>query len=198
MHTIITRAAATAAGLGAALALAGCGAILEEAVEQAVESESGENVEIDFDSDDGSLSIQGEDGEEFSIDIDEDGESSVMRSTDDEGNTFEMVTGQGVPDEWPGDFPLPGGDPLTSSRLTENDRTTLSVTYELDDAASVADDLVSEYGDRGFTTESTSSFESDGSSQSFTTMSNGEWNVQITGLTDGSSGQLMITASQVE
>ena len=196
MHTTITRAVATAASLGAALALAGCGAILEEAVEQAVESESGENVEIDFDGEDGSLAIQGEDGEAISVDIDEDGESSVLRSTDDEGNTFEMVTGQGVPDEWPDDLPLPGGDPLSSTVMTQNDQQSLTVSYEVDDAVDAAEDLVNQYTDRGFTTDSTSSFESDGARQSFATLSNGEWTVQITGISDTDFGQLSLSAQK--
>lgn len=201
MNTTIKRAAAVAAGLSAAMTLTGCGAIIEQAteevVEQAVESETGGDVEIDFDSDDGSISVTGEDGEEFSIDIDEDGEASVMSSTDDEGNTFEMTTGSGVPEEWPDELPLPGGDPGASTVFNENGKLTLTVNYEMDNAAEVAERMVAEYSNRGFSTDSTSTFESDGSVQSFTTMSNESWTVQITGISDGDFGQFSVNAQQV-
>lgn len=197
MNMSIKRAAATAAGLSAAMSLVGCGAILEQAteevVEQAVESETGGDVEIDFDSDDGTISVTGEDGEEFSIDIDEDGES-VMSGTDAEGNEFEMSSGQGVPDDWPSELALPGGEPFASSVFSEGGQQILSVTYEMTDGAEVADRLVAEYENRGFTNDSTSTFESDGAVQSFTTLSNADWTVQITGISDGDTGNLSISA----
>jgi hypothetical protein len=70
---------------GLCLIASGCGAIsekiAEEGIERAIESESGENVELDFDRD-GGLSIETEDG---SLSVNEDGEFVV---TDQNGSVF--------------------------------------------------------------------------------------------------------------
>ena len=71
---------------GACLAFSACGAIAEkiteEGAERIIEAESGENVEIDFDSDDGSFSIETEEG---SLAVDDDGNFIV---TDQDGSVF--------------------------------------------------------------------------------------------------------------
>ncbi len=74
------------AAVVACLALSACGAITEkvteEGTERIIESESGENVELDFDNGDGSFSVQSEDG---SFSVNEDGEFVV---TDADGSVF--------------------------------------------------------------------------------------------------------------
>lgn len=70
----------------ACLALSSCGGIAEkiteEGAERLIEAESGEDVELDFDSDDGSFSIQTEDG---GFAVDDDGNFVV---TDQDGSVF--------------------------------------------------------------------------------------------------------------
>ena len=188
------RLSITGAGLAFALSMTGCGAIAEEIVEQAVESESGESVEIDFDSEDGTLSIEGENGEEFSIDVDEDGDASVMSSTDEDGNTFEMTTGDDLPDDWPGELPVPSGNIVASTVMSENDDRIITLVLEVDDAERAHDDYVDQLTSNGFTVGSTSSFESDGQSSKFTEVTSDNWNGMVTSGVDGAgeSQQLIV------
>ena len=192
MNATTRRLTATAAWAFLALSLAGCGQLAEEAIEQAVENESGEDVEIDFDSDDGSLSVTGEDGEQFNLEVGEDGETSSFSGTDEEGNTFEMITGEGVPDDWPNDVPVPPGDAVTSTVMVDNGEQIISIITEVDDVQDANDGYIDELSDAGFEIGSTSSFESDGSSSAFTEMTSDAWSVQVNSTSDGSTGQMFV------
>ena len=192
MNATTRRLTATAAGAFLALSLAGCGQLAEEAIEQAVENESGEDVEIDFDSDDGSLSVTGEDGEEFNLEVGEDGETSSFSGTDEEGNTFEMITGEGVPDDWPNDVPVPPGDAVTSTVMVDNGEQIISIITKVDDVQDANDGYIDELSYAGFEIGSTSSFESDGSSSAFTEMTSDAWTVQVNSTSDGSTGQMFV------
>jgi hypothetical protein len=104
-----------------ALVTAGCSGdkLAENVLERQIESESGGDVDIDFD--DGDISIQTEDGK-FSIETDEDGNISIesddgqMSIDSDDGETViesedgTMVIGSSggeLPDDFPDDLPLP-------------------------------------------------------------------------------------------
>jgi len=182
------------AALTFASSLTGCGAIAEEAIEQAIENDSGENIEIDFDSEDGTVSIEGENGEEISIDVNEDGESSVMSSTDEDGNTFEMTSGEGLPDNWPSELPVPSGTIVASTVMAENDNRILTLVLEVDDSVSAHDNYVDQLTSDGFTVGSTSSFESDGQTSKFTELSKDNWTGMISSGVDSTDGpeQLVI------
>ncbi len=135
-----------------ALVSVGCGEIaenlLEEGVEQAIESDTGENVEFDFDGEDG-LSIETDEG---SLTIDEDGSFVIEGAdgevvtgeatedgftvTDEDGNAVldvdedngqvtaetedgSFTSGPGMPDAWPGSIPQPDGlDDLNGSTIS--------------------------------------------------------------------------------
>jgi len=75
-----------AAVVAACVAFSACGAIAEKATEKGaeriIESQTGENVDLDFDSGDGSFSVKTEDG---SFAVDEDGNFVV---TDQDGSVF--------------------------------------------------------------------------------------------------------------
>lgn len=189
------RSVTAAVSLLLVIGLAGCGQLAEEAVEQAIESDTGEDVEIDLDSDDGSLSITGDDGE-FTVDIDEDGESSSVSGTDEEGNTFEMTTGQGVPDDWPDGIPLPSGDVVGSNVMTQNDERFFSLVSEVDDAAAAHDDYVERLENAGFSTDSTSTFESDGMTTKFTQMTGDDWTAQVSTSSDVDGTEQLIVSLQ--
>ena len=105
----------------AGVLLTGCSGegIAEKAIENQIESESGEDVDVDLDN--GNFSIQTEDGE-FSVQSDgdqtiiqtEDGDV-VMQSEDgqtiiqsDDGTLIGSASGD-LPDDFPGDLPLPDG-----------------------------------------------------------------------------------------
>ncbi len=197
-HRKITarRIGVTSASLLFALAMTSCGKLAEEAIEQAIEADSGEEVEIDFDSEDGTLSIEGENGEEFSIDVNEDGETAVLSSTDEDGNTFEMVTGEGLPDSWPGELPVPPGTIVASTVLAEDDTRILTLVVEVNDSISAHDDYVDQLTSDGFITGGTSSFESDGQSSKFTEVSNNGWTGMISSGYDGSGPQQLVVNFQ--
>ena len=197
-HRKITarRIGAASASLLFALAMTSCGKLAEEAIEQAIESDTGEDVEIDFNSDDGTLSIEGENGEGFSIDVDEDGESAVLSSTDEDGNTFEMVTGDGIPDDWPGELPVPPGTIVASTMMAESDTRILTLVIEVDDSIRAHDNYVDQLTSDGFTVGSTSSFESDGQSSKFTEVSNSSWTGMISSGVDGSGPEQLVVNFQ--
>lgn len=87
----------TAALLGAALLLAGCGAaaekVAEKTAEQAIEQQTGAEVDLDT-AGDGSFRVETEDG------------------------TFSAGTGE-IPADWPDDVPLP--DDLTATAATDTE-----------------------------------------------------------------------------
>lgn len=107
-----TRTLRVSAAIAACFAFTACGAIAEkvteEGAERILEAESGENIELDFDSDDGSFSIETEDGG-FSLDDDgtfvvTDGDGSVFTGSasddgiavvDDNGDPVLNVAGNG-------------------------------------------------------------------------------------------------------
>ena len=82
----LTISTKVAAAVVVGLAFSSCGAIAEkvteEGAERIIEAESGENVDIDFDSDDGSFSVETEEG---SFSLDDDGNFVV---TDENGSVF--------------------------------------------------------------------------------------------------------------
>lgn len=196
MMNTTRRLTTAAAGTLLALGLASCGWIAEEAIEQAVESETGGDVEIDFDSDDGTLSIEGENGESFNFDIDEDGEQSTFSGTDEDGNSFEMTSGDSLPDDWPGDVPLPSGSVVAGSSMTDNTERLLTVTVDVDNAEQAHEGYLAQLEGAGFTQGSNSTFTSDGSTTSFTDLSKQGWVVQVTSLSDGEGTDQMIVSLQ--
>lgn len=179
-----------------AIGLTGCGKLAEEAIEQAVEAESGEDVEIDFDSDDGSFSIEGEDGESFNFDVDAEGETSSFSGTDEDGNTFEMTSGGDLPDDWPDDVPVPPGTLQNATSMTDNTERFLSIALDVDDAEQSHGDYVAQLQNVGFTVGNTSSFQSDGSAQLYTDLSKDGWSAQVTALSDDSGTNQLIIALQ--
>lgn len=102
-----------ACALGAIVSLSACGNIaenlLEEGLEEAIERDSGEDIELDFDSGDGQFSVTGADGEEFSINFDgEEGELTIEGSDPNSDEDFNiniseedgdvLITGEGLDD----------------------------------------------------------------------------------------------------
>ena len=86
LTSTLTHTIKISAAVAACLAFSACGAIAEkvaeEGAERLIEAEGGENVELDFDSDDGSFSIETEEG---GFSLDEDGNFVV---TDQDGSVF--------------------------------------------------------------------------------------------------------------
>lgn len=158
--------------MGSAMALltaaaTGCGAILEEAAEQALEQE-GVDVEFDEFEEGGEINInvEGEDGESGSLVIDGDegtiefetegGDGSGSVQIDGEEGTFDFETEDGegsfavdagLPDGWPDAFPLPDSATVaTSGTFEENGERSFVATFE--GPADAYEDYVAHF--RGF------------------------------------------------
>jgi hypothetical protein len=152
----IRRAAAAAATL--ALVGAGCSGedLTERFVENAIERESGENVDIDLDGGnirietdegvvemnadgEGNISITGE-GTDGNISIDSDDGVTVIES--DEGTAVIEAGGAGVPDSFPGSVPLPDGfSPEFSQSISTSEGEAWTLAGEM--SSSVADIVAS-------------------------------------------------------
>ena len=147
----------TSSAIVLALMATGCSTenIAERIAEKRIESETGGDVDIDFD--DGDISIKTEDGE-FSIETDGDGNVSVQGSGSNDGETFNVDSEGGetvietedgtatfsqsadLPDDFPESIPLPDDVSVVFSQSVETgDGTGFVVTAtterELDDLA---------------------------------------------------------------
>lgn len=105
------------------LALAGCGAIAEQvtekAIEEGIEAEGGGDVDLDFDGENGSLSVESSEG------------------------SFSVGTDQDVPDDFPADVPLPEDATVVMS-MNFDDGTDAGFNLTLEsagDVAAIADDI---------------------------------------------------------
>lgn len=113
------------------------GRIAEEAIEKAIEKESGENVEIDLD--EGQVTIEGEDGE---VNISSDNETVEIK-TDDGEVTF--GTGAELPEGFPGVVPVyPDMEITTAWKSTEDGKDNYSISGITKDAG---DDVFAWYKD---------------------------------------------------
>ena len=167
------------AGLALVMAFSGCGAIAEKATERAfeealeagIESDSGEKVEIDLDAGNGSFSISGEDGEEFSIDFDEeegtvsmnaDGEEVVMSVDEeegtvtiegegDDGETSFQLGGTELPEQWPNWMPEVDGEVLSTSQIgSDDDGWFMSAAWGSTESTTAGSDVVEQLKSNGF------------------------------------------------
>lgn len=114
-----------AALIGLALAIAACGNVAEELAEQAIESQDGGDVDIDFDQGDDGATIEFSDG-------------------DDEGSGTMVIGGGELPDDFP--VPVPDGFEVSStSSFSSADGTQYSavLVWDRDDF----DSLVAFYED---------------------------------------------------
>ncbi len=100
--------------------------IAEEAIEKAIEKDSGENVEIDLE--EGEMTIQSDEGE---VSISSDDDSIEIKS--DEGEVT-IGVGTELPDGFPGNVPVyPDMEITTSWKSTENDKASYSISGLTDD-----------------------------------------------------------------
>lgn len=170
------RRSAPAVTVTVALALAGCGKaaenLAERGLEEAIERESGGEVDIDLGGggfnvetdegsirvgDDGSFVIEGQDGQVITGDADGDG---INVQSQDGENVFR--TAAGIPQEWPGDVPRPDDlDDIQGTYTSGDGFLQISVAGG---TSGTAADYLAAYAARleGLGYERTSLFESDG------------------------------------
>lgn len=152
-----------------ALALTGCGAIVESATERVTgQLLSDEDTDVEVDVSDGGVSVSGDDGD---VDIDlgddglvitgDDGEQSELRIDGESGEAsisaedgeFEMRAGGELPEDFPDAFPVPDGAEVVQQQSMRSDAdgrelvVVLAVPEEFD---AVADPLEAGLVDAGF------------------------------------------------
>lgn len=140
----LTRGAALAC-VPFTLLLASCGSITEKAVERGteelIERETGGSVDIDLDSDGGSVSIETEDG---TIEYGTDEDGGFTAETDD--GSYQAGSDVDLPDGFP-DVPLPDGLTVQTAFAGGGD---FQVSGFVDGSAEdVYDDLLAAFRDRG-------------------------------------------------
>ncbi len=194
------RLVAPALGLLFALTFTSCGKIVEtafeEGLEEAVERDSGEDVEIDFnfDDEDGSISISGDDGDvELSLNGDEDG--TLISGTDEDGNDFSMSSSQDFPEDWPSEIPAPPGTAIGSTVMSDNSLSFVSVIMQTGNAMSDHESYLNTLTSSGFEVVSNAEFTTDGVKSVFTQASSSSWDVSLTATEDG-DGQLVVTLQE--
>lgn len=222
-----------------AILTVGCGDVVERATEEAVEraveeaaeSDSGGNVDVEFnedgisvESDEGDFTLSVDDdgvefegtdaeGNDFSLDADEDGTftatdadgeitSGEISSDGDsidftvEGEDGDAVfsSGEGIPDEWPGDIPEPEGlDEIAGTYIADSGEESLLVTGVTGDSAQDAfDAYVDRLTDAGFEEQSAMNQGSEFYSASFT---RGDTTVSVTTQSDGGSTTIVIAVN---
>jgi hypothetical protein len=112
--------------------------IAEEAIERAIEKESGENVEIDLD--EGEMTIQGEDGE---VNISSDDDTVKIESDDSE---VTIGSGAEIPEGLPNIVPVYPDMEITASwTTTENDKNSYFLSGLTNDKG---DDVFAWYKDK--------------------------------------------------
>ncbi len=161
---------ATLAALGAAsaLVLSGCGAIIEnaaeEAIEKAVEADSGEDIELDLDldGDEASFTIETEEGT-VQISGDEDGATYTIDGEEgEESAEFNFGESAELPDCVSSVFDIPGGFD-TQSSMVADDFCNVTGYFAGGNAEDLAEDFERQLADAGFTDNSSkSTFATDG------------------------------------
>lgn len=165
--------------VGASFALlvsAGCSSAADKAseklVERAIESESGGDVDLNFDADgEGTFSVETEDG------------------------SFSMGAGGEVPDAWPSDVPLPDDLEVISGSTMSDGSSGEIVSVSGSTGASVDEVIASFEGLAGWTVDNESTMSSTDGSISSLFMSQGDRNLSIT-VSEGSDG-VTVTLSHV-
>lgn len=202
MERNIARGTLTMVGAAAlAIGVAGCGSSSENSIEKLIESQSGGDVDVDLNGDDG-FSIQTEDG---SMSMDADGNfvitdangSMMTGSADAGGGSFSAESDDGsfrvdasgdIPDEWPSDVPRPEGIEAASATVTQSaTELAITVTGQADD--SFVDDYGSVLEDAGF--DRLTNFESDANITRV--FENDAWAVSLSSFPDGDTTQVAVS-----
>jgi len=131
-----------AVAFATALLAASCGgsgnSLTGRALEKAIESQGGGN--IDFSQNGDGFTVETEDG---SLSFDSGDNGSVASGTDSDGNSFKFTDTQQVPDGFP--LPMPDNVEVTHGNTSEfKGQTSYSVTYSFD--PSRVDELKAFYG----------------------------------------------------
>ncbi len=186
----IRRAPAAALVTILAVGTTGCGAILEEAAEEALEQEG---VEVEFDDlEDGEFTINVEDENgEGTFTVDADGGQLDFETEDGSGS---FATDTELPADWPGGYPLPAdASVLSTGRFEEGDG--VSYFAAIEGPAEAFDAYLAHFQGLGHPVLNQSDFSGDGSRQASITWGTDEaetGTVILTGDDQGVYAQLQV------
>jgi hypothetical protein len=202
------------AAVAACVAFSACGAVAEkvteEGAERLIEAESGENVELDFDSDDGSFSLETEEGG-FSLDedgnfvvTDQDGSvftgsandadgGGILVQGDDGESVYRLVTD--IPAEWPSEVPRPEGIAIEGGSYVAAEGETLITVIGTPSGSAVdyTDSYLSSVASAGFVETGRFDQSADGSTTAQRSYENANWTLNINGYDDGESSIVNIS-----
>ncbi len=188
---------------GFALAFSGCEKASETGLEKLIESQSGGNVDLDLNGDNG-FSVQTEEG---GMSIDENGNfvitdangSVLTGNADSETGEFSMESEDGsfssgatteLPEEWPREIPEPNGLAIASATVIGSSTDQVfNVVGTVDDGEGFVKSYASALESAGFNEDST--FTSDGTINNV--YSNDDWTVGIFYLGDQGENQVNVS-----
>lgn len=202
--SITTRSAPTrrfgtlALGTLLALGLSSCGKLaevaFEEGLEEAIERDSGEEVEIDLSSDGFTFS---DDEEEFTLDLSGDEDGAFLSGTDADGDEFALSAGNNFPDEWPSSIPAPSGTVVGSTVWSENGLSNISLVMQAPNAVAVHDAYLAQLTGAGFTVGSETTQTVGGIESKVTEITSANWRGTVAA-SDQGDGQLMVNLQQIQ
>jgi len=129
------------ASLGFGLISCSTDSIRDSLTEAVIESQTGEDVEVESDGD-GNMVIKGENGEEININIDADGEGGSFSVKGEDGEEMNFDTDAELPDDFPSSVFVIDGERQGVVNMTTDEGKMVSFAISVDnDITSVSDEI---------------------------------------------------------
>lgn len=172
-----------AAGALVVLLTSACGS--ESLTEKAIEEATG----VQVDQDGNVVSISTDEG---SIRVDDSGNVEVL--TSDGSQVLSGGSGSELPDDFPGDVPLPDAAIVSSLASDSNGTRSWVINFETDDPKGTYESYVEALKAAGFTVEDIVTSNAGGAFSALTSASNGSWEISVLAA-DGSGLSLTVLAA---
>jgi hypothetical protein len=132
------------ATLGFGLVSCSSDSIRDSITEAVIESQTGEDVEVESDGD-GNMVIKGENGEEININVDADGEGGSLSVKDENGEEVNFSTDTKIPDDFPSNIYVIDGERKGVVNMTTDEGKMVNFAISVDDdIASVSEKIKDE------------------------------------------------------
>jgi len=132
------------ATLGFGLVSCSSDSIRDSITEAVIESQTGEDVDVESDGD-GNMLIKGENGEEININVDADGEGGSLSVKDENGEEVNFSTDTKIPDDFPSNIYVIDGERKGVVNMTTDEGKMVNFAISVDDdIASVSEKIKDE------------------------------------------------------